>query len=200
MIAGALGLVLAVTLGLAACSATQTPAVAQLQSRPVGTGPRFRIDPVGSSVARARPVAGLVCSRRGPRRFGVHLELFADDRVVIVPAGIGIAPPHSRGGAYVVGGRCSYPARTLEPTGVIQVTRGARVTLGQFFALWGQPLGRHRFAGFRGRPGDPVLAFVDGRPWLGDPRTIPLRRHANIVLELGGYVLPHSRYVFRPGL
>jgi hypothetical protein len=37
---------------------------------------------------------------------------------------------------------------------------------------------------------------VNGRRFLGDPRSIPLRRHDEIVLEIGGYVPPHSSYLF----
>ena len=143
-------------------------------------------------------VAGLRCSSAESPRFGVHLELFAARRVVIVPAGIGIAPPHRRQGPYVVGGRCSFPLRTREPTGVVEIERGASLTLGQLFAVWGQPLSRTRLAGFTSRA--PVLAFVDGRRWQRDPREIPLRPHAEIVLELGGYVPPHSSFLFRKGL
>lgn len=145
--------------------------------------------------ARAEPIAGLRCSRGGARRFGVHLELFAAKRVVLIPPGIGIAPPRRRNGAYVRRGRCSYPIRTREPTGVIEAEGPGR-TLGQLFAVWGQPLSRTRMAGFRGR----VMAFVGGKRWGGDPRAIPLRRHAQIVLEVGGYVPPHAAYRFPPGL
>jgi ATP-binding cassette subfamily B protein len=45
-----------------------------------------------------------------------------------------------------------------------------------------------------------IEPFVGGRWWLGDPRTIPLRRHAQIVLEIGGFVPPHAHYRFRKGL
>jgi hypothetical protein len=113
-----------------------------------------------------------------------------------VPAGIGVAPPRRVEGVYVRGGRCSYPLRTVEPTGVIEVAAGSRLTLGRFFSLWGRPLAPDRLLSFRGR----VLAFVAGRPWRGDPRAIPLSQHAQIVLEVGGYVPPHSRYTFAKGL
>ena len=113
--------------------------------------------------------------------------------MVLVAPGIGIAPPRSRHGAYVRGGRCSYAVRTREPTGVIEVAAGGRrKTLGDVFAVWGQPLGRKRMAGFRGQ----VSAFVGGRRFRGDPRAIPLTRHAQIVLEVGGYVRPHPTYRF----
>jgi hypothetical protein len=134
----------------------------------------------------------------GGPRYGVHLELFAARRVVIVAPGIGIAPPRTREGAYVRGGRCSYPVRTREPTGVIEVEGGGPrpLRLGDLFDLWGQPLGPRRLAGFRGR----VQTYVGGQAWRGDPRAIPLARHAQIVLEVGGHVPPHASYRFPPGL
>src|SRR3954471_14764738 len=154
-----------------------------------GVGPTARHRPpsLGARAARARPIAGLRCETRSTPRFGVHLELFVDRRVVLIPPGIGIAPPRTRSGAYVRGGRCSYPLRTREPTGVIEVwVRPRSMTLGQFFAVWGQPL--------RGR------AYVNGRRWRRDPHAIPLTRHAQIVLELGGHITPHATYHFPPGL
>jgi hypothetical protein len=158
--------------------------------RPIGRGPEYHPPP------GANAVDGLRC-RRGPRpRYGVHLELFANRFVVIVPPGIGVAPPRVRRGAYVVAGRCSYPARTIEPTGVIQVDRGSTVTLGQFFAMWGQPLGRNRLLSFRG----PVRVFVAGKPWRRAPGDVPLTRHAEITLEIRGYVPPKTGFRFRPGL
>jgi hypothetical protein len=45
-----------------------------------------------------------------------------------------------------------------------------------------------------------VLAFVGGKRRRGDPRTIRLTRHAQVVLELGGYAAPHPRYLFAPAL
>jgi hypothetical protein len=81
---------------------------------------------------------------------------------------------------------------------VIEVRSGTRATLGDLFRLWGQPLGPQRIAGFSSTA--PLLAFVGGKRWRGDVRAIPLTRHAQIVLELGGYVPPHPRYLFADGL
>ena len=107
-----------------------------------------------------------------------------------------MAPPRVQSGAYVRGGRCSYPLRTREPTGVIEIAHGTRATLGQLFAVWGQPLGPRRTAGFRGS----VRSYVGGVRRRGDPRSIPLTRHAEIVLEVGPFVKPHASYHFAPGL
>lgn len=164
---------------------------------PVGRGPRYRISPLSAAVSARHPVDGLRCLRAHPRQFGFHIELFAYRRVVPVSSGIGVAPPVRRRGVYVLSGACSYPLRTLEPTGVVRVDRGLRrLTLGVLFELWGQPLSRTRLAGFTGL----VLAFLNGHHWPGSPRTIPLTRHAQIVLEIDGFLLPHSRYEFPPGL
>ena len=165
---------------------------------PLSVGPdrRWRPPPLSDAARAGRPVNRMRCTRGARPRFGVHLELFARRHVVIVPPGIGVAPPHGRRGAYVRRGRCSYPLRTREPTGVIEVEPGRARTLGDLFALWGRRLARTRLAAFRG----PVAAYVGGRPWRHDPRAIPLRPHAQIVLEVGGHVPPHTGYSFPPGL
>jgi hypothetical protein len=157
---------------------------------PLGAGPRYH------PPAQTVPLPGLVCSARPARRFGAHVELFANGRSMVVPAGIGVLKPHRRDGPYVRAGRCSFPLRTREPTGVIEVAPGTRATLGTFFRLWGLPLSPTRMASFRGR----VSAFVAGRRRPGDPRSIPLTPHAQVVLEVGGYIPPHSFFLFRQGL
>lgn len=112
-----------------------------------------------------------------------------------MPAGIGIAPPQIRSGAYVRGGACAYPLRTYEPTGLVVADAGPTRSLGTLFDVWGQPLSRNRLGRFEG----PVSAFVAGRRWRSDPRAIPLTRHAQIVLVRGGNVVPHPAYRFPPG-
>jgi hypothetical protein len=162
---------------------------------PIGTGPGFRLAPAPAAVLAGEPVGRFRCTPGGGR-FGVHVELFVHRRVLIVPAGIGVAWPWREHLGRLTPGGCTYPGRTLEPTGVVEVRAGARLTLGDFFRLWGHRLGPHRLAGFRG----PVLAFVNGMRRRGDPASIRLVRHAQIVLELGGYVPPHPAYRFAGGL
>ena len=188
-------------LALAGCGGGDSPSRDEPLARTapsVGPGPLFRPTSLSDRAAKGKPIAGLKCAPSDEqKRFGAHLELFARGKVVIVAPGIGVAPPRERTGAYVTGGRCTYPLRTREPTGVIEVARTPRpLTLGHLFAIWGQPLSENRLAGFRGR----VIAHVGGRRWNRDPRTIPLTRHAQIVLQVGPYIRPHSRYGFPPGL
>ena len=174
-------------------------AVAAPSPTPIGAGPRYHPPAAPKRVLAGDPVGPLRCGAGG-RRFGVHLELFARGRVVIVPAGIGVAAPRTRIGAFVRPRGCSYAARTLEPTGVVEVRRVARLTLADLFAVWGQPFSPTRLVGFSTRRGAPVRAYVAGRRWRGRLGAVPLRRHAQIVLELGRFVAPHRSFVFRRGL
>lgn len=139
---------------------------------PIGAGPRYQLPP--KTVAGACPVHRV--------RFAAHVEVFANRRVVVLPQGIGAGP------------NCRYAASTNAPTGVIRLTH--TVTLGDLFRIWGQPLSRSRLLSFRGT----TRAFVNGRRWLGDPRRIRLTRHAQVVLEIGGYVAPHPSYLFPKGM
>lgn len=126
----------------------------------------------------------------------VHIEVFAQDHVVVIPAGVGVAPPLTREGAYVLRGSCVYPLHTLEPTGLVLVGPGPTRTLGEFFALWGQPLGAHVLAGFMARRASHVSVFIDGVAWTGQPAAAPLLPHTQLTVEVGAAVPPHAHYLF----
>jgi hypothetical protein len=180
-------------------SASAAPAN-RLIPTPIGAGPRFHPSRSNPAVVRREEIAGVRCTSRREERFGVHVELFAHGLVVLVPAGIGYAPPLHAVRPQVLAGACSYAARTTTPTGVVEIVKGTTLTLGTFFDIWGQPFGPNRLAGFRARPGQRVRAYVDGTRWRGSVRAIPLRLHAEIVLELGPYIPPHESYLFGMGL
>jgi len=149
---------------------------------PIGVGPRFRPTAYNPTVASGRPVGALRCTSGGAS-FAVHVELFARRKVVIVPPGIGRGP-----------GGCSYPLRTTAPTGVVHVARRG-LTLGDLFRVWGRRVTSSKLLSFPGR----VSVFVGGRRYLGEPRAVPLTKHAQIVLEVGGHVAPHASYLFPKG-
>jgi hypothetical protein len=160
----------------------------------VGSGPEYQPPSLSREVASGAPVGALRCTQAAPKTW-IHLELFAHGRVVIVPAGIGVAPPRTVDGAYVRGGRCRYPLFTTEPTGLVAVA-DHDLTLGDLFRVWDRPLSRDVVAGFRGR----VRVHVDGGRWKGDPADVPLAPHAQIVVQAGGpLVEPHAAYRFPEG-
>jgi hypothetical protein len=170
---------------------TGIPPALVRETRPIGRGARFH--PLATG-----PVAGR-CRRQPGRRAGVHVELFAADRVVLVAAGIGVRPPLAFSEGRISHARCYGDLVTLEPTGVVLVRRGVRLRLAALFAAWGQPLSRRRLAGFAAAPGTEVAVFVNGLRWTGEPGAVPLARHDEVVLEVGPYVPPHSGYTFPPG-
>lgn len=151
---------------------------------PIGVGPRYQPSAVHARAETGAPIGSLRCGPPG-REFAVHVELFANRRVIVIPKGIGV----SRSG-------CRYPLRTSTPTGVVHVAEDGRYRLRDLFAVWGRRLGPQRLLSFRGR----VLVFVDGRRFRGDPGAVILTRHRQIVVEVGGYLAPHPSFLFPKGL
>lgn len=125
--------------------------------------------------------------------------MFGENRVVIVPAGIGTRPPVRLSAGRISSAGCYGTLVTLEPTGVVLVRRGSRLHLADLFRSWGEPLSSRRVASFTPRLGGQVVVFIDGRRWEGSPSAVPLSRHAEIVLEAGPYVPPHQSFAFPPG-
>ena len=118
---------------------------------------------------------------------------------MLIAAGIGTRPPLRYSAGRIASARCYGDLVTLEPTGVVLVRRGARLTLSDLFRSWGQPLSEHRLASFSAAPGQSVRVFVNGRPRSGPPGAVPLSAHSEIVLEVGPRVPPHASYTFPPG-
>lgn len=167
------------------------PAALLLEARPIGHGARFHPPATG-------PLIGRCSERLGPRT-AAHLEVFAANRVVIVAAGIGTLAPRTVSAGRISGARCYGDVVTVEPTGVVLVRAGTERSVADVFHGWGQTLSSTELAGFSAPRGTTVTAFVNGRRWRGAPGSIPLSRHAEIVLEVGPFVPPHRSYTFPPG-
>ncbi|MBV9195458.1 MAG: hypothetical protein JO168_15035 [Solirubrobacterales bacterium] len=115
-----------------------------------------------------------------------HLAVYADGTPTALPGGIGIpgsATVETTEGPVAAGGQCIYWLHTHAPDGVIHVESPTErvYTLGNFFDEWHQPLNARQVAGASGK----VTAVVNGRPWTGTPRAIPLLPHAVIQLDVG---------------
>ena len=167
-------------------SAPAIPARLLREARPIGTGPRFRPAAPARVTGRCAPALG--------DRFGVHLELFAANRVILVPAGLGVGRPWRLDEGRIAAGRCYGRFVTTDPTGVVRVGGNGGATLGDLFAAWGRPLTRRRLLSFRG----PVRVYVDGRRRDIAPSRLVLGGDDEIVLEVGPYVPPHATYAFAP--
>lgn len=177
--------------GSRAPSSTGIPRSLLQGARQIGAGPRFQPPVRGPVIGRCRRGLG--------SRSAVHVEVFAANRVVLVPAGIGAPPPRALSDGQITDARCYAALVTLAPTGVVLVRSGLHTTVAQLFRSWGETLTRSRLASFRASPGKHVAAFVDGRRWRGQPGSVPLAPHSEIVLEVGPYVPPHKAFAFPPG-
>lgn len=130
-----------------------------------------------------------------------HLAVFVNGRPGIIPEGIGIAPPRtveqSADGPFVLAGACFYWLHSHTADGVIHIESPDQrtYTLGNYFDLWNQKLSATQVAAATG----PVTAYLDGRPFAGDPRAILLAPHAVIQLDVGTKV-PPAPYTFPSGL
>ncbi|TMB69738.1 MAG: hypothetical protein E6J51_04535 [Chloroflexi bacterium] len=77
-----------------------------------------------------------------------------------------------------------------------RVTQPARHTLGNYFDIWNQPLSTTQLGPTHGQ----VTAFVDGQPFTGDPRSIPLNAHTLIQLDVGSASPGPQPFTFPAGL
>ena len=124
-----------------------------------------------------------------------HLDLYLNGRHVAVPANVGIGSKP----------RYYSPLHTHDRTGILHVESptSTTYTLGQFFGVWGVRLTSSCVGAYCAHGDRTLRAFVDGKPFAGDPARIPLRRHDEIVIAYGTRAeLPKpipSSYGFPPG-
>jgi hypothetical protein len=133
-------------------------------------------------------VDGISCQGAEQVAFHIHVRLtiFVDGRPKRVPYGVGIADPQpeqTTSGPFVGSGACFAWLHTHAADGIVHIESPVQrtFTLGNFFDVWGQPLSRTQVGPAKGH----VTALVDRKVWLGDPRDIPLKAHAQIQLEVG---------------
>jgi hypothetical protein len=85
---------------------------------------------------------------------------------------------------------------THTPDGIIHVEapRDRSFTLGDFFAVWGQPLDKTHVATASTKKRESMRVFVNGVRYTGNPAQIPLTAHADIVIEVGPPFRKHAPF------
>jgi hypothetical protein len=138
-----------------------------------------RIVPDSANAARGEMISGIACDAMEGQRIHIHQHLVLLDhgQQVTIPPNVGQVPARN----------CLYWIHTHTPDGIIHIEspQSRTFTLADFFAIWGQPLSRTRAASMRARKGTTLRVWVNGKRYRGDPRTIPLVAHADIVIEAG---------------
>jgi hypothetical protein len=148
-------------------------------------------------------VEGIECQGGEQVLFHIHahLTVFVDGTARRVPYGIGIPGAQASptpAGPYVAAGSCFYWLHTHAADGIVHIESPVRrtYTLGNFFDLWGQTLGPTRVGPARGT----VTALYNGQVFHGNPRDIPLTRHAQVQLEVGRPLVAPVAISFPSGL
>jgi len=149
----------------------------------------------GNLPAHGQTVNGMDCYSDEVTLFHIHTSLiiYAHGKQMTLPAGIGFVEPKSSGMpalAYDGSSVCIYQVHTHYTDNQIHVEAPFKVkyTLGDFFALWGEPLSATQVAGYQKDATHP-LAFQVSDPttqalhfYTGDPNAIPLVDGETIVV------------------
>jgi hypothetical protein len=150
---------------------------------------------IAANRASAAPtISGVHCNTSEGVATHTHqrLTIYDAGKPIPVPQGIGVDE----------GRNCLFWVHTHSPDGVIHVESPNQdtYTLGQFFDIWGQPLGRTRLLSHAANKVHGIRAYVNGRPYADDPRSILLAQHTLITLEYGPpWVAPTTRFAWPQG-
>ncbi|MGH7904338.1 MAG: hypothetical protein ACREPA_09495 [Candidatus Dormibacteraceae bacterium] len=147
--------------------------------------------PPAATAAHNIPCATTMYDRQ--LHYHTHLDIFYKGQRETVPADIGIRTT------------CFFWLHTHDTSGVIHIEApNAQVhtqfTLGDFFSVWGEPLGTKQVASYPVGPGEHLLAYVNGKVYSGKPDSIVLRPHEDITLEIVPPMIPPPTFKWPAGL
>lgn len=155
---------------------------------PLETGPQLA--PANAGLTGAT-IDGIQCgsTEQVAYHHHFHLALFVDGKPYSVPLGIGFVPPaqvtqSSQGPFAEASPTCLYWLHVHAQDGIVHIESPEARTfqLGQVMDIWHVTLSPSQLGSYTGK----VTATVNGVPWGGDPRQIPLDEHAQVVVNVGG--------------
>ena len=156
-----------------------------------------------TTAATGQPVDGISCQTSEQTIFHIHahLTIFVNGSARQVPAAIGIPGAQAEStaqGPFIASGTCFYWLHTHAADGVIHIESPVQrtYTLGNFFDIWGQPLGTDQVGPATGH----VVAIYNGQVYQGNPRGIPLTAHAQIQLQVGTPLVAPEQISWPSGL
>jgi hypothetical protein len=141
-----------------------------------------------SSTLQGTTVDGIQCAPVEQLAYHIHahLQVYVDGSPRALPGAIGLVgpvPQQTPAGTFYGAQGCYYWLHTHTSDGIIHIESPTRriYTLGDFFREWHQPLSASQVAGASG----PVVAYVNGKRFAGNPSAIPLDPHGVIQLNVG---------------
>lgn len=128
-------------------------------------------------------VGGLNCAAPSNSYTYSHLSIYQNGQLLALPANVGTVAP-----TMTAQTGCVYPVHTVDSSGKIRMdasTNGS-YTLGQFFAIWGEPLSSTNIAGLTGTP---ITAYVTNggvlTQYTGDLASLVLPAHGEVTIAIG---------------
>lgn len=135
---------------------------------------------INTPALTGQPVANIRCDNNEQLavHYHAHIDLIYKGAPATVPAQVGIT------------GSCLYWMHTHQTTGIVHIeapkdSASRKFTLGDFFAVWNQPLNGKQVATFKLNRGDQIKVWVDGKPYTGDPARVVMKSHTQVVVEIG---------------
>jgi hypothetical protein len=124
------------------------------------------------------PIAGVACAPNENYHIHAHLAIFLNGAQFALPSQIGRVT------------NCNYDIHTHDRSGVVHVESDVAptqpFTLGQLFAVWGEPLSNTAVAELT----DPsIVAYINDngtvQQWTGNIADIALMPHREITIQIG---------------
>jgi len=153
-----------------------------------------------AAVHLGETIDGIQCQQIEKIAFHIHahLSIFVDGKQKQIPYGIGIGAPlegqPDKVSPFVTLGSCFMWLHTHTADGIIHMEAPKQITfnLGEFFDIWGQKLSSSQVGPAKGT----VTALVDGKVVSGDPRSIVLKDHELIQLDVGSPLVGMQKVTF----
>lgn len=128
--------------------------------------------PEGSGTGAS--IDGVACVANDNYHLHAMISIYRDGTRLALPASIGLKG-------------CTYELHTHDGSGVVHVETDVqkKFTVGQFFSVWGQPLGASNVAGLTGTARFYLIDQEQLTPYTGNPADIELTRHREIAIVVG---------------
>jgi hypothetical protein len=184
---------------------------------PTSGGTSVFADGDTSTGGQGSPVDGINCNPDMSPVYHIHahISIINGNSQVYTPQAIGLFQPLPATGTFPNSlaevGTCAYDLHMHDHSGIIHIEAAAvpstPYTLGQFFAIWGQPLSTTQVATLTGAVRiyvTPTAADGSGiqqptlapQLWAGPYTSIPLVAHQEITIVVGNSTLPLPRYTW----
>jgi hypothetical protein len=154
----------------------------------------FTVARAQSASAMGQTIEGISCDAQEGQRIHIHqhLVIFDHGKQVGIPPNVG----------QPAGRRCIYWLHTHTPDGVIHIEapKDRSFTLGDFFKVWGEPLDATEASSAKAAKGQKLKVWVDGKAFAGNPATIKLEPHTDIVIEAGPPFPPPPKFTAWNGM